>query len=97
VKLGQLLVKKRIIDEDQLRAVLARQKGEGARLGEILVRLGLVSKRDILSSLATQPGFLLDSVALEGERLSVAMADPLDFSAVEQISAITGAHAVGDA
>ena len=118
MKLGQLLVKKRIIDEDQLRAVLARQKGEGARLGEVLVRLGLVSKRDILSSLATQPGFLLDSVALaqiqpavaqliprrvaeqltciavalEGERLSVAMADPLDFSAVEQISAITGAH-----
>jgi len=118
VKLGQLLVKKRIIDEDQLRAVLARQKGEGARLGEMLVRLGLVSKRDVLSSLATQPGFLLDSVALaqvkpavaqliprrvaerltciavalEGERLSVAMADPLDFSAIEQISAITGAQ-----
>jgi type IV pilus assembly protein PilB len=117
VKLGQLLVKKRIIDEDQLRAVLARQKGEGARLGEMLVRLGLVSKRDVLSSLATQPGFLLDSVALaqvkpavaqliprrvaerltciavalEGERLSVAMADPLDFSAIEQVSAITGA------
>jgi len=117
VKLGQLLVKKRIIDEDQLRAVLARQKGEGARLGEMLVRLGLVSKRDVLSSLATQPGFLLDSVALaqvrpavaqliprrvaerltciavalEGDHLSVAMADPLDFSAIEQISAITGA------
>ena len=118
MKLGQLLVKKRIIDEDQLRAVLARQKGEGARLGEMLVRLGLVSKRDVLSSLATQPGFLLDSVALaqvkpavaqlvprrvaerltciavalDGERLSVAMADPLDFSAIEQVSAITGAQ-----
>ena len=117
MKLGQLLVKKCIIDQDQLRAVLARQKGEGARLGEMLVRLGLVSKRDVLSSLATQPGFLLDSVALaqvkpalaqliprrvaerltciavdlEGDHLSVAMADPLDFSAVEQISAITGA------
>lgn len=116
MKLGQLLVKKRIIDEDQLRAVLARQKGEGARLGEMLVRLGLVSKRDVLSSLATQPGFLLDSVALaqvrpavaqliprrvaerlaciavalEDDYLSVAMANPLDFSAVEQISAITG-------
>lgn len=118
MKLGQLLVKKRIIDEDQLRAVLARQKGEGARLGEMLVRLGLVSKRDILSSLATQPGFLIDSVtlaqvkpavaqliprrvaerltciavALNGDRLSVSMANPLDFSAIEQISAITGAH-----
>lgn len=118
MKLGQLLVKKRIIDEDQLRAVLARQKGEGARFGEMLVRLGLVSKRDVLSSLATQPGFLLDTVALaqvkpavaqliprrvaerltciavalEGDRLSVAMADPLDFSAIEQVSAITGAH-----
>ena len=45
MKLGQLLVKKRIIDEDQLRAVLARQKGDGARLGEMLVRLGLVSAR----------------------------------------------------
>ena len=118
MKLGQLLVKKRIIDEDQLRAVLARQKGEGARLGEMLVRLGLVSKRDILSSLATQPGFLIDSVtlaqvkpavaqliprrvaerltciavALDGDRLSVSMANPLDFSAIEQISAITGAR-----
>ena len=118
MKLGQLLVKKRIIDEDQLRAVLARQKGEGARLGEMLVRLGLVSKRDVLSALATQPGFLLDSVALaqikpaiarlvprqvadrltciavalHGERLSVAMADPLDFAAVEQLSAIVDAE-----
>ncbi len=117
MKLGQLLVKKRIIDEDQLRAVLARQKGEGARLGEMLVRLGLVSKRDVLGALATQPGFLLDSVALaqvkpavarlvphqvadrltclavalNGERLSVAMADPLDFAAVEQLSAIVDA------
>ena len=72
MKLGQLLVKKHIIDEDQLRAVLARQKGEGARLGEMLVRLGLVSKRDILSSLATQPGFLLDSVALAQIRPAVA-------------------------
>ena len=118
MKLGQLLVKKRIIDEDQLRAVLARQKGEGVRLGEMLVRLGLVSKRDVLSSLATQPGFLVDSVtlaqvkpavaqliprrvaerltciavALDGDRLSVSMANPLDFLAVEQISAITGAQ-----
>ncbi|MFQ5742967.1 MAG: ATPase, T2SS/T4P/T4SS family [Acidobacteriota bacterium] len=117
MKLGQLLVKKRIIDEDQLRAVLARQKGEGARLGEMLVRLGLVSKRDVLSALATQPGFLLDSVALaqvepavaqviprqvaerltclavalNGERLSVAMVDPLDFAAIEQLSAIVDA------
>ena len=114
MKLGQLLVKKRIIDADQLRAVLARQKGEGARLGEMLVRLGLVSKRDVLSALATQPGFRLDSVALaqvepavarlvprqvadrliciaaalHGESLSVAMADPLDFPAIEQLRAI---------
>lgn len=118
MKLGQLLVKKRIIDEDQLRAVLSRQRGEGSRLGEILVRLGLVSKRDVLSALATQPGFLLDSVALaqvepavarlvprrvaeklscvaaeiEGDRLSVAMADPLDFEGVRQLEAITGSR-----
>ena len=42
-RLGELLVKKSLISEQQLNEALELQKQEGTRIGEILIKMGLVS------------------------------------------------------
>ncbi|MEX1256857.1 MAG: GspE/PulE family protein [Gemmatimonadota bacterium] len=64
MKLGQLLVRKGKLDSEALRAVLAKSESEKCWLGETLVRMGLVSKRDILDALQTQPEFVYDLTTL---------------------------------
>jgi type IV pilus assembly protein PilB len=64
MKLGQLLVRRGKLEPDALRAVLAKQETEQCWLGESLVRMGLVSKKDILEALQTQPQFVHDLVSL---------------------------------
>ncbi|MCP4649908.1 MAG: Flp pilus assembly complex ATPase component [PVC group bacterium] len=51
-KLGELLIRKNIITEDQLASALLRQKKSNLRLGEELIRSGMVREEDILSILA---------------------------------------------
>lgn len=65
MKLGQLLVKKGVIEPDQLRTALERQRGSGVRLGEMLVRMGVASRKSVLDALRTKPEFNADPVALE--------------------------------
>jgi type IV pilus assembly protein PilB len=124
VKLGQLLVRKGKLDADSLRAALARQDSEDCWLGESLVRMGLVSKKDILEALQTQPQFVYDLISLlqvdravahlipqrvaeaipalavasegegEGEELTVAMEDPLDFGGIGRLQALTSTRII---
>jgi len=47
VKLGELLVKAKLITPDNLNEALKEQKSSGAKLGEVLVKMGLVSEEDI--------------------------------------------------
>jgi type IV pilus assembly protein PilB len=58
-RIGELLVKKSIITEQQLNAALELQKQEGTRIGEVLVNMGIVSESDILNSLSEQFGIPL--------------------------------------
>jgi len=53
-QLGQLLLKKKLISEDQLNAAIDLQKTSGQRLGDILTQLGLVSQRQIQGMLRKQ-------------------------------------------
>ncbi|MFH1360882.1 MAG: hypothetical protein ABIJ41_07645 [Candidatus Omnitrophota bacterium] len=55
--LGQILIKRNLINQDQLKEALSIQKKEGGFLGEILVRLGYISERDIVVALIVQCGF----------------------------------------
>ena len=55
--LGQILIKRNLISADQLKEALELQKKEGSVLGEILVRLGYVTERDIVVALIVQCGF----------------------------------------
>ena len=56
-RLGVILVEKGIITQDQLEFALEQQAQEGGSTGEWLIRLGLVSSRDLTATLSQQLGF----------------------------------------
>ncbi len=120
-RIGELLVERKAITEDQLFAALATQKATGKRLGVILVEKGYVAEVQLVQVLSTALGVPtvdlntadLDSGAvalLRGrfceqhtlfpygiektadghKRLLVAMANPLDHPAIEEIEFTTG-------
>src|SRR5579871_3199095 len=53
-RLGELLVGKRLITDRQLADALGGQRTAGERIGDTLVRLGLVKRRQIAVALAEQ-------------------------------------------
>ena len=55
-KLGEILLKEKLISPDQLKTALAHQKQNGGRLGNSLVQLGYLSDEDITSVLSRQYG-----------------------------------------
>ena len=54
LKLGEMLVKEGLVTLDQLEQAMLVQKKEGGRIGEVLVRLGMVNEADYVSALARQ-------------------------------------------
>ena len=53
-RLGDLLVKAGRINTDQLRAALAKQREEGGRLGSNLVKMGLITEKELVEFLSQQ-------------------------------------------
>src|SRR3990167_1095320 len=56
VKLGDLLILKKLISEKQLSLAMNQQKVTGDLLGDTLVKLGFVSSNEIVQALAEQEG-----------------------------------------
>jgi type IV pilus assembly protein PilB len=54
LKLGELLVNRGLIDEQQLAAALEEHESGGKRLGMTLVRLGYLDEEDLVQTLANQ-------------------------------------------
>jgi len=54
---GQILLKRGLITDEQLRDALEAQKKYGGVLGEILVKLGYLTERDVVVALIVQCGF----------------------------------------
>jgi hypothetical protein len=54
IRLGDLLVKAKVVNESQLKAALAEQQKWGGRLGEILVRMSLVTEDMLVKALSKQ-------------------------------------------
>ena len=115
-KLGQILIKNRIITEEQLEQALERQRETGESLGRVLIDMKMVSEGALTSILARQIGLryvdlanydvdiaassLVDAeiarryslipVGFEGDKLLVAMADPTNVFALDDIRIMTG-------
>jgi type IV pilus assembly protein PilB len=56
-QLGELLIERGIITQNQLSEALAVQKEKGGLIGEVLVALGFVKEEDIAQTLTAQYGF----------------------------------------
>lgn len=54
LKLGEILIKEGILSQEQLDKTIEAQKKEGGRIGEVLIRLGLVTEQDIVAALGQQ-------------------------------------------
>jgi len=115
-RLGQILVKNRVITEEQLQQALDRQRETGEPLGRVLVDLKMVSEGALTSILARQIGlryvdlanydvdisacslvdaemarrYTLIPIGFEGDKLLVAMADPTNVFALDDVRIMTG-------
>ena len=114
-KLGDILVREGLISAEQLKRALQEQKGTGMRLGYTLVKLGFVEETEVTKMLARQyrmpavdlsrfevdpkiikllpPDIAAKHTVLplkrEGRTLTVAIADPNNVAAIEDIKFIT--------
>ncbi len=57
LKLGDMLIQKGLITEEQLTNALKAQKKGQERIGETLIRLGYIKEKDIVTALSEQLGF----------------------------------------
>lgn len=65
IRLGDLLIKAKVITDSQLKLALAEQAKWGGRLGEILVRMNIVTEDMLVKALSKQlnlPAVNLDSI-----------------------------------
>jgi type IV pilus assembly protein PilB len=115
-RLGELLVREKLISLQQLRHAQEEQRRSGSNLGYTLAKLGYVSDGEITSFLSTQyklPAVNLDEYEIEadviklvsrevcekhriipvsraGSSLIVAMSDPTNLHAIDDIKFLTG-------
>jgi len=115
-QLGELLIERGVINQQQLDMALTVQKEKGGLIGEVLVELGLAKEEDITQALTAQYGFpylplanyeinpeivniipsrvarqyLLIPVDKIGNNLTLAMSNPLNVHAVEDVELLSG-------
>ena len=115
-RIGDLLVKTGLVNQEQVQLALEQQKNSGGFLGSYLVKLGFISEDDLVSTISTQYGVPivpLDEYSLDAalsqiipqnlaqkhslvplvqkdSTLTVAMVDPSNIVALNDIKFITG-------
>jgi type IV pilus assembly protein PilB len=116
LKLGELLLKAQLINQQQLTKALEDQKAGGGKLGEVLQKLGYVTEDDVIECLSHQFGvpsinlrhFEIDAAVAKiipvdlarkynvipvnktGATLTLAMIDPTNIFAMDEITFMTG-------
>ena len=116
LKLGELLLKAQLINQQQLTKALEDQKAGGGKLGEVLQKLGYVTEDDVIECLSHQFGvpsinlrhFEIDPAVAKiipvdlarkynvipvnktGATLTLAMTDPTNIFAMDEITFMTG-------
>lgn len=116
-RLGEILVRKGLLNEDRLTQALSAQRSSGSRLGEILSAMGWLSEEDLARALAEQYDYdYLEVDAIESDaealkvvsgrwalaklilpigyldgRLEIAISDPIDVEATDELRTRTGA------
>ncbi|MBI5344187.1 MAG: type II secretion system protein GspE, partial [Deltaproteobacteria bacterium] len=115
-RIGELLLREKLISQEQLKKAIEEQKKSGGRLGYNLTRLGYISEKDLTAFLSKQYGiptvdlasqeidpeivklipedvaqkYQVIPVSRTGSSLVVAMADPSNIFAIDDIKFLTG-------
>ncbi|MFZ3073493.1 MAG: type IV-A pilus assembly ATPase PilB [Thermodesulfobacteriota bacterium] len=115
-RLGELLIREKLITSEQLNEALSTQKREGGKLGLNLTNLGYITEKDLITFLSKQYGiptidlytheidpevsklipedvskkYQVIPVSRTGSTLVVAMADPSNIFAIDDIKFLTG-------
>ncbi|MEW6455733.1 MAG: type IV-A pilus assembly ATPase PilB [Acidobacteriota bacterium] len=115
VKLGDFLLKEKLITKEQLDIALEYQKKNGIKLGSALLKLGFVTEDEIINVLSKQYGYpainiskfdvepeiiklipadvarkyIILPIHRIGTILTVAMSDPTNLTAIEDVKFIT--------
>ncbi len=115
-QLGELLIERGIINQNQLEKALTAQREKGGLIGEVLVGLGFAKEEDIAQALTAQYGFpylplanydinpeiiniipgrvarqyLIIPVDKVGSNLTLAMSNPLNVHAIEDVELMSG-------
>ena len=115
-QLGELLIERAIITQEQLEKALDTQRQKGGLIGEILVEMGFAKEDDIAQALTSQYGFpflplanyeinadvikfipkrvvqqyILMPIDKIGNNLTIAMSNPLNVQAIEDVELLTG-------
>ncbi len=63
-RLGEILVRKGLLNEDRLAQALSSQRSSGSRLGEVLAAMGWLSEEDLAKALAEQ--YEYDFIEVDG-------------------------------
>src|SRR5229473_931016 len=116
VRIGELLLKEKLISPEQLQQALSAQKANGGKLGYNLVKMGFVKDEQITALLSKQYGvpainlsqFKIDPTIVKlipgetarkyqiiplsrsGSSLTIAMTDPTNVFAMDDIKFMTG-------
>ena len=119
-RLGDLLVREGLINQEQLQRALADQKGNNEKLGSILVRLSIINDDQLIAFLSKQygiPSITLTQLDVDvevvklvpaqiarkyevlpikrtGNQLTLAMADPTNVFAVDDVGFMTNLQVV---
>jgi type IV pilus assembly protein PilB len=114
-RIGEVLLERGLITRKKLEDALAHQKEHGGLMGQVLIKLGMVTEEDVALALTAQYGFpylpldnyeidvgltalVPEKVAREyclipidriGNALTLAMADPSNVKAIEDIELMT--------
>ncbi|MCM8760878.1 MAG: hypothetical protein NC938_01970 [Candidatus Omnitrophica bacterium] len=114
-QLGELLLERGVINEEQLNKALKVQKERGGLIGQVLVMLGYAKEEEIAQALTVQYGFpylplecydinveamrlvpqnvaeQYNLIAIDkmGDLLTIAMSNPLNIQAVEDIEMLS--------
>ena len=119
-RLGDLLVREGLINQEQLQRALAEQKGNNEKLGSIFVRLNVINEDQLIAFLSKQygiPSITLSQLDIDadvlklvpapiakkyevlpikraGNSLTLAMADPTNVFAVDDVGFMTNLQVV---
>ena len=86
MRLGEMLIARKQISQEDLERALELQKDRGDKLGRILVDLGFIAQRDMLAALAEQRGLTL--VTIEGAPVTTPETETLSVRFLRQFKCL---------